>query len=171
MIRAVMLLLVASLALGACGWSDSRLNPGNWFGRSRSVPVEADASAVNPLIPTSRSIFSRSPEEKQDKHVPIQQIADLTIDRTTEGAIVRVTGVGRVQGAYAARLVTVSPDGKPIDGILEYTFEVLYPENPRPVGSQASRRVIVARSLNNQDLRETRVIRVKGVENARETRR
>ncbi|MEX0285432.1 MAG: hypothetical protein AB3N23_12555 [Paracoccaceae bacterium] len=170
MVRAVILLVVASLALSACGWRDSRLNPGNWFGRSQSVPVEAEAAeVVNPLIPTRNTLLSRG--ERPDLHVPIEQITTLAVDRTPTGAIIRVEGIARTQGAYDARLVTATEDGEPIDGVLSYTFEVLYPENPRPVGSQSSRKVIVARSLTNQDLRPIRVIRVTGAQNALETRR
>lgn len=169
MIRAVILLVVTSLVLSACGWRDSRLNPGNWFGRSRDVPVEASAEPVNPLIPSRSSILRR--EEEPDRHVPIAQVTELFIDRTTTGAIVRAEGVGRVQGAYAARLKTQSEDGEPVDGVLTYTFEVLYPVNPRPVGSAQSRKVVVARSLTNQDLAGIRLIRVVAETNARESRR
>ncbi|MBO6777040.1 MAG: hypothetical protein JJ897_16380 [Marinibacterium sp.] len=169
MVRAVILLLVASLALSACGWRDSRLNPGNWFGRSQPVEIEGEAVPTNPLLPNNASILSRP--EAQDRHVQIYSVSELAIERTSSGAIIRAEGTARVQGAYAARLKPASETGEPVDGVMTYSFEVLYPENPRPVGTEISRRVIVARSLTHQDLSAIRVIRVTSETNAREARR
>ena len=169
MVRAVILLLVASLALSACGWRDSRLNPGNWFGRSQPVAVDGEAAPTNPLVPSGSSILSRP--EAEDRHVPIHSVSELAIERTSSGAIIRAEGTARVQGAYAARLKPASETGEPVDGVMTYTFEVLYPVNPRPVGTELSRRVIVARSLTHQDLSAIRVIRVTSETNARESRR
>lgn len=165
MIRAAILLLAASLALGAC---NTMLNPGNWFGRSRSVPVQGDPESVNPLIP-KKSAVSRS--ERPDPHVPILSITDLVVERSQTGAIIRVEGLAAQQGAYAPRLTPQNEDGEPVDGVLSYTLEVIYPKNPRPVGPEQTRRIIAARSLTNQDLESVRLIRVTSAQNARESRR
>lgn len=170
MTRVLILLLAATLTLSACGgWSDSRLNPGNWFGRSQAVPVQADpANAVNPLIPQGSNLLAR--EERPDLHVPILKISDLVIEPTSSGAILRASGIAAVQGAYSARLV-LNDGGVSEDGVLSYTFEVLYPENPRPIGPENARTINVARSLTHQDLAPVRTIRVVGEQNARESRR
>ncbi len=92
-------LLVASLLLAGCGgWSESRLNPGNWFGKSRPAPVAA-AEEVNPLIPkSSKGIFSRP--EREDVTVPIAEVTELRVDPTTTGAIIYAEGVAARQGPY-----------------------------------------------------------------------
>ncbi len=170
MIRAVMLLLVASLVLGACGgWSDSRLNPGNWFGRSQAVPTEGTAEPANPLIPRGSSVFRR--EERPDTHVAITKVTELVIERTNTGAIIRAEGVAAFQGAYEARLRPQTETGDPENGVMTYVFEINYPVNPRPVGNENSRTIVVARSLTNQELAPIRVIRVTAEQNARESRR
>ncbi len=167
--RPVILLLAASLTLAACGgWSNSRLNPGNWFGRSREVPVEAVAGEVNPLLPTPSAINRKS---AADRHVPIATVTELTVERTLTGAIVRATGVAARQGAYEARLTPVpAQEGDPA-GVLRYTFEVVYPRNPSAVGNERTRTVLVARALSDQDLQGVRLIRVTAASNSRETRR
>ncbi|MEP1944260.1 MAG: hypothetical protein ABJJ03_14260, partial [Sulfitobacter sp.] len=94
-------LLVASLALGACGVvRDSALNPGNWFGRSTAEPIEAVADKpINPLIPQTSSIFARqTDDEKTYVGKPFDEIVDLTVERTIGGAIIRATGRADRQG-------------------------------------------------------------------------
>lgn len=165
----VLILLVATLTLSACGaWKGSRLNPGNWFGNSREVAVDSEEEA-NPLIP-QRSALARRPEV--DRHVPIDQITELRIERTSTGAIIRAEGIARTIGAFEPILTSEIEGNKPDEnGVLTYTFEVVYPNRPRPVGTEYSRRISVARSLSFQDLEAVRVIRVTAARNARETRR
>lgn len=168
--KTVLLLVVLGFTVSACGgWRDSRVNPGNWFGSGSEVPVATAEGEVNPLIP-AKSVVSRDREEV-DRHVLIETVSDLQIERTVGGAIILVTGVGRVQGAYGAELRPVSPDEKPVDGVLAYTFNVLYPSEPRAVGSERTRTVEVARSRTTQDLDGVRVIRITAASNARESRR
>ena len=49
--KSISLILIASLITASCGWRDSRVNPRNWFGNSRDVPVEVVDAEANPLIP------------------------------------------------------------------------------------------------------------------------
>lgn len=165
-------LLVASLALGACG---SSLNPLNWFGRSTSEPAAADSKPVNPLIPTGgdrsllRNLTGADKEEIYNGQ-PFGEVVALVVERRDGGAIVRVTGRADRQGIYDVRLTPANEDEKPVDGVLTYRLEGLEPANTG-VGSPASREVTAARSLTNQKLRGVRTIRVEGVRNSRVVRR
>ncbi|PCH72514.1 MAG: hypothetical protein COC12_06055 [Rhodobacteraceae bacterium] len=170
--KPLMMLLTTSLFLAGCGgWSNSRVNPGNWFGKSRSSAVETvvDPASVNPLIPTKSSIIAKP--EPVDYSVPITNITELRVEKNSTGATIFATGVAGRQGAYAARLV-LDPVGEdsPTD-TLSYTFRVTYPDNATPAGPERTRTIIGAKSLTNQELRGIRLIRVKGGQNIRETRR
>jgi hypothetical protein len=167
--RPVILLLAASLTLAACsGWGNSRLNPGNWFGKSRELSAEDIAAGANPLLPAPRA-FER--KAGTDGHVPVTTVTELTIERTLTGAILRASGIAARQGAYAARLTPITTKEDAEKGILSYALEVIYPVNPRPVGSEPTRTVLVAKDLSNQDLQGVRLIRVSAAGNSRETRR
>lgn len=183
---ALIFLLIGAFTLSACGsWRDSRVNPTNWFGNSRSapsseaaaaaasaaVPNEASgtAASTNPLIPTGRrSIFAR-PDDYPG--VPISAVTELRIEQTPSGAIIYATGVANRQGAYNAFLRPLTEEEAPEDGVLIYAFDVVYPEDPTRVGSERTRTVQVARTLSRQQLEGVRLIRVEGVQNARESRR
>ena len=160
-------LLLGALTLSACGWRDSRINPRNWFGNSREVPVETVVE-TNPLIPR-RSGLRPAPV---DTSVPIDRVTELRIEPTNSGAIVYASGIAQWQGAYNARLVpvnrTLTPDE---NGVLEFSFRVVYPRRSNAVGSEFSRTVHEAFSLSDQDLAAIRTIRVTGARNAQESRR
>ena len=171
--KPLMLILAASLFLSACGgWGDSRANPRNWFSKSREVPVEQpdiDPDAINPLIP-QKSAISKRPEA-DDVSVAIASVTELRVDRTTTGAIIQVTGVASRQGAYNVELRLDPADENTASDVVSYTLRVVFPENPTTVGSEHSRTVHAAQSLTKQDLAGIRLIRVKGAQNALETRR
>jgi hypothetical protein len=169
-------LLTASLLLSACGgWSTSRVNPTNWFGNSSSIPVppsEGTPAAVNPLIPANadrKGLFARP--DKADKSVPIQSISALSVEPTTTGAILRVTGLASRQGAYNTGLRLDLSEENTANGTLSYTFRVVYPDEPTPQGSELTRTITEAVSLSNKDLEGVKLIRVVGELNIRETRR
>jgi hypothetical protein len=169
--KSLALIMAGTLVLAGCGgWSESRINPGNWFGKSRSAPVAAagDAKEINPLIPDKgrKSIFARAEEE--DLSVPVARISELRVEPTPNGAIIYASGIASRQGAHELELRQV-PDTA--EDTLEYTFQVLYPVDPTPAGSEHSRTVRAAVTISEQSLRGIRTIRVSGSENARETRR
>lgn len=168
--KSIALILAGTLVLAGCGgWRDSRVNPGNWFGKSKSAPVAVTAdSDVNPLIPEKegKSIFARP--EAEDLSVPVAQISALRVEPTPTGAIIHVTAIAERQGAYQIELRPV-PDAAA--GTLEYAFLVLYPEGTTATGTPHSRTVQAAVTVSDQDMQGIRVIRVSGAENARETRR
>jgi len=171
--KPLMVLLAASLFLSACGgWGDSRANPRNWFSKSREIPIDQpdiDPEAINPLIP-KKSAASKRPD-KVDTSVAIASVTELRVDRTTSGAIIQVTGVAARQGAYNIELRADPPTADSAPDVLSYTLRVVLPEGPTTVGSEHSRTIHAAQSLSKQDLAGIRLIRVKGAQNALETRR
>ena len=166
-------LLIGTLVLSSCGgWRDSRINPTNWFGKSRESRVEASVDEnLNPLIPQEEdraNLLGSRDEVQEDRSLPIALIKDMSISRTPTGAIVTVVGEAARNGAYDAVLV---PTEAQDPGELEYTFRVTYPEKATYRGTEATRTIRAAVSLSNQDLRGVHRIRVVGKENARESRR
>lgn len=170
--KPIMVLLAASLLLASCGgWGDSRANPRNWFGNSRSAPaaVPAEGEVANPLIPKKSALATRP--DPVDGTELITNVTELRIERTPSGAIIYATGIASRQGAFDVEL---RPDPVGEDGdqsVLSFTFRVAYPKDPTNVGNERSRTVVVARSLTSQDLQGIRLIRVAGVQNVRESRR
>lgn len=167
------LLLVASLGLGACGTvRDSALNPGNWFGRAATAPAPAQpATPVNPLIPQSGGLFAnRRNAAEVFLGTPFEEVVSLEIDRVQGGAILRAVGRAAREGRYDVQLTPANEDEAPVDGVLTYRFEGV--EAPgAAVGTPATREVVAARRLSNQDLRGVNTIRVEGLRNALVVRR
>lgn len=163
-------LLVSTLVLSSCGgWRDSRINPTNWFGKSREAEVVVENT--NPLIPVEDQkvdLLGKKDDADASPDFPIVIIKDLTIARTTTGAIVTATGEAARDGAYNAELIASDPQP---EGVLEYSFRVSYPAKATLPGTPATRTIVAAVSLSNQDLAGIRLIRVVGKENARESRR
>jgi len=184
------ILLISSLTLAACGgFRDSRLNPVNWFGKSRSQAIEQPSGAsgtkeVNPLIGDRKrsplvkakntSVIQRSGLFRRDKVVPyegtpVDQVTDLQIERTSTGAIVRATGLTLRQGAFDVRLLRDN-DEVSEDGVLTYTLRALQPVS-MPQGPQRTRTIRAADYISKDDLSRVRVIRVSGARNVRTTSR
>lgn len=166
------LILTAALVLSACATvRDSRINPFNWFGTSRSEPVETAAS-TNPLIPRSGGLFSPfRPKEQGYAGRPFEQVTDLTIERVPGGAIIRATGLAARQGIYAVQLTPENELEEPVDGVLTYRLEGVRPSRPTPIGTKPTREVIAARRVTDSQLRGVRQIRVEGQLNAQVARR
>ncbi len=167
-------ILLSGLMVSACGFRESRINPFNWFGKSEeTVITERDTGPVNPLLPDTgrrNGMFSRPDAVYQG--ALIGQVSDLAIERTDDGAIIRVTGLADRQGPHDVRLVPKTADGKPDEkGVLAYEFRVVYPRYSTPVGPERARRVTAAVSLGNRALSKVRVVRVEAAQNARESRR
>lgn len=170
-------LLVATLTLSACAAvRDSRVNPVNWFGNSRSGPVvQAETQEeTNPLIPqNTRAGLFASLRDQTELYVgtPIDQVTDLVIERVPGGAIVRATGIVDQDRVYDVRLTTDSDENKPVDGVLTYQLRGIHEQRVTRTLSQRVRTVTAARRLTDQELEEIRVIRVEGRRNAQSTTR
>ena len=167
----VTVLLVASLLLAGCGgWRDSRINPGNWFGKSRSERVEAPAEAVNPLLPKGRKgILSRP--DPVDATVPIAEVTELRVEPTTTGAIIYVEGLAARQGPYEVELRPVTTPEEAAEGVFSLSFRVVYPQRATRMGTPFSRTVRAAHSMTKQEIRDIRTIRVVARDNVRTTKR
>jgi len=172
--KPLMLLLITSLFLTACGWRDAGLNPRNWFGRAQTVAVEP-ATQTNALIPKRSAL--RGKKQQVDTSVAIATITELRIEQTPTGAIILATGLAARQGGFDAELRLDESDGDnngDPDGatdVLSYTFRITYPGPLTATGSTNTRTISVAQSLSKFDLRAIRLIRVQGAQNAIETRR
>lgn len=171
--KTLSVLVVSAMVLSACsGWRGSRVNPSNWFGKSTAATEEYSVDDADALIPQQSegtSLFARG--EVEDNSVPIAVIDELRIDPTASGAIIFVSGTANRQGAYNAQLSRVRSEELTKNGVMEFTFRVDYPEYATVQGNERSRRVTEAVNVSNQDLEGIRLVRVKGQQNALESRR
>ena len=158
-------LTLAMLVLAGCNtWA----NPANWFGGSEEIDVET--GEINPLVPGERDgLFSRP--DYIYPGVPVDQVTELRIERTRSGAIILAQGVASRQGPHEVRLIPESIDEEPIDGVLAYSFNIVYPDYNTAVGPVSTRTVTAARSISTEVLAKTRVVRVVAAGNIRESRR
>ncbi|WP_299145584.1 hypothetical protein [uncultured Tateyamaria sp.] len=164
-------LLVATMTVTACGAvRDSRINPFNWFGSSRSEPIErAPVKEDNPLIPEERRGLFTSVRRETEVYLgtPLDQVSGLVIERVPGGAIVRATAIASVDGVYNVQLTPADDDGEPDEnGTLTYRFEGVKPANAGRRNSQTQRTYNAAVRLTDQELSRVRSIRVEGVRNA-----
>ncbi len=151
--------LMLSLALAGCGgFGSSRLNPLNWFGKSRQ------AEAVT-LAPEGGYGVSAS-----DRRVLVDQVTSLEIRRTPEGAIISAAGLPRTQGWWDAELVAEN-NGLPVGGTMTYRFVVGEPVPGTAVASRVltpeSREVTAGAFISNIKLQDVRRIVVTGAGNSR----
>lgn len=150
--------LIAALALlsilASCGaLRDSRLNPINWFGKSREKRIT--------LVTTAKTV---------DPRALVGQVVSLSVDRTLGGAIIRAMGLPATQGYYSAELRPMN-GGKPVKGTLKYEFRLMPPPVPNPVVNKPSREVLVARFVSTQNLQGVRRIEVIAAHSQRTVRR
>lgn len=155
----IVAVLTLSLVLAGCsGFSDSRLNPLNWFGKSRAG--EAVTLAPDGGYGTSAS----------DRRVLVDQVTSLEVRRTPEGAIISAAGVPPTQGWWDAELVAEN-FGKPLDGVMTYRFVVAEPVPGTAVATRVltpeSREVTAGAFLSNIALQTVRRIVVTGAANSR----
>lgn len=161
-------LLISGLVLGGCGSvRSSKLNPFNWFGGAKEERVESD-EPINPLIP-ERKIF----DEKEYVYpgTAIEKITTLRVERTAEGAIVRVAGVATLQGDWDARLIPDLKDETPVKGVLTYHFRTIKSPYLEYKNTEATRVVTAAHVVTDQQLAGVRTIRVIAETNAMSVRR
>ena len=149
--------LVIGLALislvGCGGFSDSRFNPANWFGRGQDEAASAiGADPVDPALTDQRPL--------------IRTIRSLEIERAAGGAIIRATGIAPTQGYFGAELVPLAGES-PINGALVYFFRVEVPVDNQPVGAEQARVLTVARFVPDATLALSRSIVVRGAGNKR----
>lgn len=143
MLRAALLVTVL-LSLAAC---DSRINPLNWFGgeREQRIAVSPDATGGG---------------EDLDGRLLAAEVTQLSVEQTTAGAIVRVTGVTPAQGYFNAELVLVEAT----ETQLAYEFRVA---PPLDAGTSGLQTISVGTELSVGELAGIRTITVIAQSNRR----
>lgn len=189
----VSVLVISTMTLAGCGGlRDSRANPMNWFGQSKSErlvesgtpPAPGDRQTGNPLIeePGKSRLAPRSARNVEGSGILrlrnkdvvyegtlIDEVTALRVERVPNGAIVRVTGLPQREGAFDVRLLQVNPDG-PVNGVMEYTLNAYQPVTTRQ-GSPRTREVEVGTFLSNKELEQITEIRIVAERNSRTSRR
>lgn len=170
-------LAAAGLLAGCGGFRESRINPRNWFGRSRSRRRETAAaeSDTNPLIPEQEEggFFDNLRRRGKDipyTGTPVAEISALAVERTTGGAIVRVCGIAAQQDIYDVRLTPDTPDAEPVDGVLGYELRAVHPPLSTATATRP-REVQAAVFVSDKTLESVRQIRVRALRNERVSRR
>jgi len=160
-------LMAAALFLASCGAvQDSRINPVNWFGKSREVAKAPSDEEVNPLLPKGNNMLSLRKKEHPYAGVDVARITDVTLDPVANGGVLRVQGLARID-AYNLRLV---PRDSTRSDTLAFALQAEFGPD-RATSSRATRTVIAARHVTADALEGIRRIRVEGVENARDIRK
>lgn len=148
-------LVVGVLALGAlpsCArLADTRLNPKNWFKKSRGERVAIPEEILR---------------EQADPRARIEQVTTLVIEPVHGGAIIRATGLPPLQGFYNGELVKVELEGQD-PSVLIYDFRIEGPFGEQRVSTPQSREVVVGLFLSHGELEGIRTIRVEGEMGAR----
>lgn len=150
--RLIVIVALLSLLAGCARLAESRLNPFNWFGRSQEVET---------FVPVARA---------PDPRPLVDQVTELTIERTPGGAIVRARGLPATQGYWGGDLVAENR-GVPVEGVLTYMFRIVPPETGARSSSVRSREIVVGQFLTQQDMDGVREIRVVAARNSRAVRR
>ncbi|HHH89050.1 MAG TPA: hypothetical protein ENK45_00620 [Aliiroseovarius sp.] len=140
------------LGLTACA---SNFNPLNWFSRGTqdNVVLEPDGGWGS-----------------SDARALVDQVSELKVLRNPDGAMLQVVGLPPRLGYWDAELVAEN-DGRPVNGVLTYTFRISEPPVATRAGTPYSRRVFVAQFVPNARLAGVRSIRVVGATNSMTARR
>ena len=100
----------------------------------------------------------------------MDQITALAVERTSDGAIIRVTGQTLRQDAFDVRLVPEQPVDAPVNGVLSYELRAVQPSDA-PQGPARTRQVQAGVFVSNQTLERVTGVRVRGLRNERLSRR
>jgi hypothetical protein len=148
--RPLPVLCLCTLLAGCSGFSESRINPLNWFGGSEpreTIAVTGEAADPRPLVET---------------------VLSMAVEPIPGGAIVRARGQSPTQGWWQAELVPLDVDDR---GVLVYEFRIEPPPTITPTNTPQSRQVDVAIFVSDIGLANVREIVVQGATNARSARR
>lgn len=146
-------LVLTSMTITGCARvADSRLNPFNWFGNATPVTNLDALGNIRPLVPTGALT------QVVDSRDLIGTITSLSMDRTPDGAILRVSGQTQGQGFYNAELVPVQQS----NGTLTVALRAAAPKRAQP-GAQS---ITAAYVLTAAELATIRRVTVQGADNA-----
>ncbi len=140
-----------AVAVAGCGKvRQSRLNPFNWFRKSKpreTIVLPGAETDPRPLVDT---------------------VLSMAVEPIPGGAVVRARGVTPTQGWWDAELVKRDVEEP---GVLVYEFRLQPPAEPTDVNTQQSREIDVAIYLSDVKLDGVHEIVVQGAKNARSARR
>ena len=140
-----------AVAVAGCGKvRQSRLNPFNWFRKSK--PRETIAL----------------PGAETDPRPLVDTVLSMAVEPIPGAAVVRARGVTPTQGWWDAELVKRDVEEP---GVLVYEFRLQPPAEPTDVNTQQSREIDVAIYLSDVKLDGVHEIVVQGAKNARSARR
>jgi hypothetical protein len=150
--RTVLFLSIGALVAGCGGggFRQSRLNPLNWFGRSRNRAEAAPAEAIAAPDPL------------------VEEVLSFVVEPIRGGAILRATGRTPTQGWWNAELVERATEET---DVLTLDFRIFPPVEDTDVNTPRSREVTVALYRSDIKLAGIREIVVQGATNARTSRR
>lgn len=144
--RTILVALCAVLVVAGCARvRESRVNPFNWFGGAQ------------------REARFELPAEVQDDRLLAPEVLDLSVERYSAGALVKVVARTPSQGWWDAELVA-----RPIDenGVLVYDLRMFPPLTDTPAGTPSSREITVVASVSAVTLERVSRIVVQGETNA-----
>ena len=157
MLRKLGVLVVISVALTSCARvSESKLNPLNWFDRAPEATA-GETVQRKPLVPAQAEVTII------DARVLIETLTSAYLEPSSDGAILRATGVAASQGHFNAELVLVDITS----GVLTYDFRVERPTGYEAIGSAASRQITVATVIDAASLRRVRGVVVRGADGSK----
>lgn len=147
--------IIAALSLlvflAACGGlKESRINPFNWFGKSKEEKIEVVDGVAIPI----------------ERRGLVDQVISLKVDRMPGGAIVHAIGLPATQVHWDGELVPLNGE-VPDKGVLTYEFRIAPPAVPTASGTQRSREVVIGHFLSDQKLTGVRRIQVIALQNKR----
>ena len=157
MLRKLGILVVISVALTGCARvSESKLNPLKWFDRAPEATA-GETVQRKPLVPAQAEVTI------MDARVLIETLTSAYLEPSSDGAILRATGVAASQGYFNAELVLVDITS----GVLTYDFRVERPTGYEAIGSAASRQITVATVIDAASLRRVRGVVVRGADGSK----
>ncbi|WP_376874017.1 hypothetical protein [Albirhodobacter sp. R86504] len=146
--------------LSGCGFSESRINPMNWWG--------GGAPDVTTLEPEEG--YAEAPN---DNRIEIAQLTQLDLKKVHGGVMVVAKGLPPTQGWWDAELMPVG-DGEPVEGELTFRFVVSEPLPDTPertrVLNAGSREITVATFVSIYKLDGVRTITVAAANGTRSVR-
>jgi hypothetical protein len=155
--------VVLSLLAGCASLSQSPVNPLNWFG-----PSEASPSTPQQIVRPSLAPRKGYPNFIDTRSL-IANVSDVTISKTSTGAIITATGQAASTGYFDAQLVPVASE---TSGTLVLEFRIRAPRTQNIVlGTTKQREIVVARSISAGELSALRSVTVRAENGQRTTRR
>lgn len=153
--RTIGVMAMLAVLSGCSGFSESRVNPFNWFGDGSDGPET--------LVPVEQVLFT-------DSRPLIPEVARLEVDPSPGGIILRAVGLPPTEGFWDGELIVENANPEPVDGVLSFQFRIQRPPFTNAPGTPRSREVLVARFITWQELDGVTTLRVVAERNERTIR-